>query len=289
MSRPKGLGKGLAALIPERTPPVGGAPEVRTLAVADISPNPYQPRQDFKPEAMQELVESVRRHGILQPLLVRPRPQGFELVAGERRLRAAREVGLATVPAYVREVDDREVMEMALVENLQRSDLNPIEEAQAFWRLIQEFGWTQEDVAARVGRSRPQVANYLRLLGLEAAIQDRVRDGSLTVAHAKVLLSVEEADRRRALAEQAVEQAWTVKQLEAAAARREIPAKMRPEPDTHLKRIEGELRRRFGTKVALRGSASKGRIEIPYRTLEELERILALLEPAPLGDDGFVV
>ncbi|CAB1130272.1 site-specific DNA-binding protein [Candidatus Hydrogenisulfobacillus filiaventi] len=279
----------MAALIPERTPPVAGAPEVRTLAVADIAPNPYQPRQDFNVDAMTELVESVRRHGILQPLLVRPRGNGFELVAGERRLRAARAVGLATVPAYVRDVDDREVMEMALVENLQRADLNPIEEAQAYARLIQEFGWTQEDVAARVGRSRPQVANYLRILHLEEAIQEHIRQGSLTVAHGKVLLTVDDGARRLALAAEAVRQGWTVKQLEAAVAHRAIPAPARPQPDAHLKQIESELRRRFGTRVALRGNAQKGRIEIPYRTLEELERILSLLEPGTPGEDGFVV
>jgi ParB family chromosome partitioning protein len=278
MARPRGLGRGLSALIPEQlVEDAAQASGAREIAVEAIDPSPFQPRRSFGEEALGELAESIRQHGVVQPVVVRPMPGGrYQLVVGERRWRAARLAELKAIPALVREWDDRTVMEVALVENLQRQDLNPVEEAEAFRRLIDEFRWTQEDVAGRVGKSRSHVANYLRLLQLEAEIREWLAEGTLTVAHAKVLLGVEGA-RRMTLARRCVGEGWTVRQLNLVAARPEVPPPA-PAPDVHLKAVETRLRRRFGTRVNVRGSAQRGRIEIPYKTLEELERILELLE-----------
>lgn len=289
MAKTRGLGRGLSSLIPERPPEatvVGGTHEVR---LDQIQPNPYQPRREFKEEELVELADSIRTHGVIQPVLLRAVSDGYQLVAGERRVRAARVADLTTIPAVVKALSDREAIELALVENLQRSDLNPLEESQAYQRLIDEFDWTQEEIGARVGKSRSHVANFLRLLQLEQEIQSLVAQQLLTVAHAKVLLSAASA-QRSVLAERCAREGWTVKQLETAIKRGELPARAHPTPDVHLKSVEAGLRRRFGTKVTLRGDSQKGRIEIPYRSLDELERLLALLEeessPSP-GD--FVV
>lgn len=290
MAKARGLGRGLSSLIPERTGADAGISGggVEQIEIAAIAPNPYQPRRRFAEEQLAELADSIRLHGVIQPLLVRPAGRGYQLIAGERRLRAARLAGLAVVPVVIRELSDREAIELALVENLQRSDLNPMEESQAFQRLIDEFQWTQEEIGARVGKSRSHVANYLRLLQLEPVIQDWVAEQLLSVAHAKVLLSIE-GERRRILAERCTREGWTVKQLEGATKRGEVPSAGRRE-DVHIKSVESGLRRRFGTKVTIRGDSTKGRIEIPYRSLDEFERLLALLEQeAGPGPEGFVV
>jgi ParB family chromosome partitioning protein len=252
-------------------------------------PNPYQPRRHFDEAELTELAESVRIHGVIQPVLLRPTEGGYQLIAGERRVRAARLAGLDSIPAVVKALSDREAIEMALVENLQRSDLNPLEESQAYSRLIEEFQWTQEEIVVRVGKSRSHIANYLRLLQLEPGIQILVADQSISVAHAKALLSVEGA-RRGLLADRCAREGWTVKQLEAAIKRGEVPTEAKGAEDVHLKSIETGLRRRFGTKVTLRGDAARGRIEISYRSLEELERLLQMLDQGSgSGPAGFVV
>lgn len=296
MAKPRGLGRGLSALIPDKMGDASSAgspsPEgwSREVAVDLIDRNPFQPRRDFAEDEMAQLVESVRIHGVIQPVVLRAVGGRFQLVAGERRVRAARMAGLRSVPAVVRELSDRDAMEIALVENLQRADLNPIEESQAYARLIDEFGWTQEEIGARVGKSRSHVANYLRLLQLESSIQELLRRELISVAHAKVLLSID-GPRRVELAERCGQEGWTVKQLEGWAKRPEVP----PPPtaksdDVHLRALEAGLRRRLGTRVTLRGDANKGRIEIPYRSLEELERLLSLLDsPGPDDHGPFVV
>ncbi|MCY0878128.1 MAG: ParB/RepB/Spo0J family partition protein [Firmicutes bacterium] len=294
MAKPRGLGRGLASLIPDRVgesqgevPPPGEA--VVDVDVEAIRPNRFQPRRVFNDAELSELAESVRVHGVIQPVLLRPIPSGYELVAGERRVRAAKLAGLKTVPAVIRPMEDREALEVALIENLQRSDLNPIEESEAYRRLIDEFHWTQEEIGARVGKSRSHIANYLRLLQLEEDIRDLLARQLLTVAHAKVLLSIE-GPRRRTLAERCAQEGWTVRQLEMAAKRQDAVVKKAERDDVHLRQVEAGLRRRFGTKVTLRGDSQKGRIEIPYRSLEELERLLAILNRDPEPDpDHFVV
>lgn len=297
MGKPRGLGRGLSALIPERVgdgsvAEGGGAVSdsegSASLPVLAIDPNPYQPRRTFSESDISELAQSIRVHGVIQPIVVRRVGERYQLVAGERRVRAAKMAGLEEIPALVKVLTDRDAMEMALVENLQRSDLNPIEESMAYQKLIAEFQWTQEEIGARVGKSRSHVANLLRLLQLDERIQGWIGQQLLTVAHAKILLSVDEAKRWR-LAERAVQEGWTVKQLQAAAERGEMPKPAPRGEDVHLKTVETALRRRFGTKVTVRGDAHKGRIEIPYRSLEELERLLAMLEDEPPPSGGFVV
>lgn len=297
MAKARGLGRGLSSLIPERNVTADVAPMettfpgggVEQVALAAISANPYQPRQHFGEDELQELVDSVRVHGVIQPVLLRPAGGAYQLVAGERRVRAARLAGLTVIPAVVKDLSDKETVELALVENLQRSDLNPMEESQAYSRLIEEFQWTQEEIGARVGKSRSHIANYLRLLQLESSIQHLVSEQAISVAHAKVLLSVVGA-RRLTLAERCAQEGWTVKQLEASVKRDEAPPLPKPREDVHLRSVEAGLRRRFGTKVTLRGDSTKGRIEIPYRSLEELERLLGLLqEDAAPDPGGFVV
>ncbi|NMP20924.1 ParB/RepB/Spo0J family partition protein [Sulfobacillus harzensis] len=295
MAKARGLGRGLSSLIPERSPEertqenLHGSTAPQGIDLGAVEANPFQPRRVFREEDLAELTASIRIHGVIQPILVRPVDGHYQLIAGERRVRAARAAGLRTIPAVVKEFSDREAVELALVENLQRSDLNPMEESLAYNRLIDEFGWTQEEIGARVGKSRSHVANYLRLLNLEEEIQRLISEQALTVAHAKVLLSVADG-RRRELARRSAEEGWTVKQLEAAVKRGDLPPRPKAQEDVHLKSVEAGLRRRLGTKVTLRGDSQKGRIEIPYRSLDELERLLAILdhEPSP-SDGGFVV
>jgi ParB family chromosome partitioning protein len=292
MPRPRGLGRGLASLIPEK-PPDGAGPDltgVQELPLDLLDPSPFQPRTAFAEEAMAELTASVRAHGVIQPIVVRPRSGGrYEIVVGERRVRACRAAGRDSIPAVVREWDDRTSMEAALVENLQRQDLNPMEEARAFRRLMEEFHWTQEEVAHRIDRSRPHVANMLRLLALPERIQEWIESGALSVAHGKALLSADEA-RWMDLAERAVAQEWTVRQLTAAIA---LPPgrPVRVPPDPHWKAEEARLRRRLGTRVRFRGSPERGRIEISYHSLGELERLLEMLngEAGEEGKSPFVV
>ena len=281
MPKARGLGRGLAALIPDAG--TGEAP--KALPVAAIRRNPFQPRRHFDEGALAELADSIRRHGVLHPVLVRPRDGGYELIAGERRLLACRQAGMAEIPVLVRDWDDRTTMEVALVENLQRSDLNPVEEAEAFQRLIDEFGWTQDEAAERVGKSRSHVANYLRLLHLERGVRELVEGERLTMAHAKVLLSAEPG-RRLALARRAADQGWTVRQLTAAAAAPDAGARPARAPDVHLEAAELRLAKSLGARVSIRGTAQRGRIVIRYGSLDELEALLVELQRGSEGEAG---
>lgn len=293
MAKPRGLGKGLSALIPERVPeePIKDSEQNYVAMELDaIEMNPFQPRKAFDDDELKSLAESIAVHGVIQPVLVRRIDRRVQLVAGERRVRAARMAGMSTIPAYVRDLSDRDMMEIALVENLQRSELNPIEEAKAFQRLITDFAWTQEQIGVRVGRSRSHVANYLRVLQLEDDVQEAIARQDLSVAHAKLLLSADESGRRE-LAHRAIQEQWTVKQLAAALDRESrAGADKSRQDDIHLRTVEVRLRRRFGTKVSLRGDAHKGKIEISYRSLGEFERILEILqEEKKESSGGFVV
>lgn len=271
------LGRGLRALIPEADE---AGRQVREVALDRIEANPYQPRQQMDPEALEELAESIRAEGVLQPVVVRPVGDGYQLIVGERRWRAAQLAGLTSIPALVRSLDDRQAAALALIENLQREDLNPIEEARGFRRLMKEFGWTQEDVAARVGRKRSSVANSLRLLQLAQELQEMIIRGDLSAGHGKVLLAVEDRMEQLQLAEQAVREGWSVRRLEEAVARKRSPEKKRPrvrplEPEAAA--LQSSLAERLGTRVTVRSSGKRGRIEIEFFGLEDLERIVRVM------------
>jgi ParB family chromosome partitioning protein len=275
-----GLGRGLGALIPTF------APGVETVDVDLIVSNPHQPRAFFDPESLAGLAESVREHGVIQPLLVtRVEAEGggpavYQLIAGERRLQAARLAGLSRVPVVVKEATSAEVLELALVENLQRADLNPLEEAQAFRRLVEEFGLTQEAVAARVGRSRTAVANALRLLGLSDDLKASLARGEMSEGHARAILGLSnEADRRQAW-QRVVERGLSVRETEAlvrhwpAAARARTP---RRRPDPEVADLEERLRAALGTRVSLMRGRRGGRLTIHFYSDEELQTILGRL------------
>jgi ParB family chromosome partitioning protein len=247
------------------------------VPVAAIRPNPYQPRETFDEEAIGALADSIREVGLLQPVLVRPAGDGFELVAGERRWRAARRVGLQVIPALVRETDDNTALEQALVENLQREDLDPIETADAYRQLIDEFGFTQDGLATRVGRARSTVANTLRLLDLAPGIQAAVADGRLTEGHGRAIggLATELQDR---VLDSVIGQELSVRQTEELVRRLREPKPQPAGPPAHsadpdLERVEEDLRRALGTKVSLARSRRGGRIVIEYYSDEELGRL----------------
>jgi len=272
--RQSGLGRGLAALIPQRA----GGPSTNDIPIARIRANPWQPRRRIEEETLQSLADSIAQHGVLQPVLVTETLDGYQLIAGERRLRAAQMAGLERIPAVIRQLVDREQLELALVENVQRADLGPLEEANAYRQLIDDFGLTQEDVASRVGRARSTVANTLRLLELDPAIQDALADGRLTEGHARALIGLAPAFQTRLL-DSIVGQALSVRQTEELVRRLREP---RPEPldrvrdqarDADFERVEEELRRSLGTKVSLARTRRGGRIVIEYYGDDELGRL----------------
>jgi ParB family chromosome partitioning protein len=271
--RAQGLGRGLAALIPQRAPQASGSVEI---AIDRIRANPRQPRQRMDDAALQTLTASIREHGVIQPVLVTETFDGYQLVAGERRVRAARAAGLDHIPAVVRQLADREQLELALVENLQREDLDPLESARAYRQLIDEFGFSQEDLALRVGRARSTVTNTLRLLDLHDAVQAAVADGRLTEGHGRALGGLEVEHQGKVLGT-VVEQDLSVRQTEELVRRLRTP---RVVPDTAIKptdpdleRLEEDLRRALGTKVRLARSRRGGRIVIDYFNDEELSRL----------------
>ncbi len=266
--------------------PVDPRDRVQHIPLDRIRPCPFQPRKEFTAEALQELADSIKAQGIIQPLVVRPRPDGFELIAGERRWRAAQQLGWKEVPAIVREADDRAALELALIENLQRENLNPLEEAQGYAELVGKFLLRQEDVAAKVGKSRVAVANALRLLKLPSEVQAFLRDGRLSVGHAKVILGLPSQAEQRLAAERVVKQGLNVRQTEelvAHLANRAAPgaggkaAAAAPLRDTHVASLENKLRERLGTKVQLRYRDGKGALDIRFFSDDELERILQIL------------
>jgi ParB family chromosome partitioning protein len=263
---------------------------VQHLALDRIVPCPFQPRKDFSTESLQELADSIKAQGIVQPLIVREHRGHWELIAGERRWRAAQLAGLAEVPVIVRQADDRAVLELALIENLQRENLNPIEEAHGYAQLIEQFQLTQEVVAAKVGKSRAVVANALRLLKLAPDLQGHLREGRLSVGHAKAILGLAGDKRQHLAASRILKDGLNVRQTEALVAHlqsQETEVSTKPAPltaqsrDTHVANLENRLRERFGTKVHLRYAQGKGSVEITFFSDAELERILQLLGLAP--------
>ncbi len=280
----RGLGRGLGALLGESAVPTSTSQEfVREIAVADITPNPFQPRKTFDPGALDDLKSSIAEYGVLVPIIVRRQGDKFELVAGERRWRACAALGRGTIPAIVRASDDRQTLEFAIVENLQREDLNPLEEAAGFAYLIEEHGLTQEEVARRLGKSRPVIANTLRLLALSDAIKAMLAGGALSAGHARALLTVPE-DRRLVLAQRAVSSGLTVRALEELAATAGPPRTARPKATPASQELSPDetmfvtrLRERFGTPVELVRDRRGGRIELRFASDEELARIGDLL------------
>jgi ParB family transcriptional regulator, chromosome partitioning protein len=293
------LGKGLGALIkkqagsnpvPQETP-VDESKRVRDVPIDQVVPSPLQPRTVFVDSPLDDLMESIRQHGIIQPLIVRLVEGKLELIAGERRWRASKKLGLATVPVIEREASDRDVLEMALIENLQREDLNPMEEAAGYVRLAREFTMKQEDIAVRVGKSRASVANAMRLLDLHPDIQMLVAKAHLSVGHAKALLSIKDRDAQLLASDQVVRKKLTVRATEKLAQGfindpvgvagdskkpPNTPVASR-ETDTHIRAIENRLRELFATHVSIQHSAKKGKIELEYYGNDDLQRILELL------------
>lgn len=271
----RALGRGLGALLP---PPADGeAGILRELPVEGLLPNPNQPRKVLTEEALEELATSIRTSGVLQPIVVRPRGGQYEILIGERRWRAAQRAGLTRIPALVREATDGEALELALVENLLREDLNPLEEAHAYQRLLSEFGWTQEDLAGRIGKDRSSIANALRLLRLPALVQEDLRAGRLTMGHARALLGLGTPGAQLRLRKQILAQDWSVRATEVGVRKRRPtrPGSGRRRPD--MDALEEELRLALGTRVRVVGTLIRGRVELPYTSAEELERIHAAL------------
>jgi ParB family transcriptional regulator, chromosome partitioning protein len=304
MSKPA-LGRGLGALLsgnpaPARPAATTTAPasaalanpvpvpdtqeRVQRVALSRIRPCSFQPRKKFSEEALRELADSIKEQGIVQPLIVRERDGQFELIAGERRWRASQLLGLAEVPVIVRQADDRAVLELALIENLQRENLNPIEEAHGYSQLVEQFQLKQEEVAVKVGKSRAVVANALRLLKLTTAIQEAIRDGLLSVGHAKVILGLANDKQQKLAADRILKEGLNVRQTEALVARLQARATGKAPGtatplvhDANVLEVENRLRERFGTKVRLKYSQGKGSVEIAFFNDEDLERILQIV------------
>ena len=273
------------APVPTPVPPPGE--QVRPLPIQRVRPCAFQPRKDFAEEALRELADSIKAQGILSPLIVRPLGDDFELIAGERRWRAAQLVGLKTVPVIVREADDRTVVELALIENLQRENLNPIEEALGYAQLIEQFQLTQETAAAKVGKSRAVVANALRLLKLAPELQGYLRHSQLSVGHAKVILGLSGAAEQKLAVERVFKDGLNVRQTEDLVARLQQSSTQAPAKaasgskpavprDVHVASLETKLQERFGTKVALRYRKGKGAVEIRFFNDDDLDRILQI-------------
>jgi ParB family transcriptional regulator, chromosome partitioning protein len=276
----RALGRGLGALLP-LAEASGAGDRLRDLPLETLVPGPQQPRKAFSPEALAELAASIRASGVLQPVIVRPRGDRYEILAGERRWRAAQQAGLTHVPALVREASDPEAIELSLVENLLREDLNPLEEADAYQRLIGEFDWTQEELATRIGKDRSSIANALRLRRLPPEIQEDLRTGRLTMGHARALLGLPTAQAQLRARAEILAQAWSVRATEAGIRRlrRGLP---RPRRAAEVQAFEEALRVALGTRVRVVGTLTRGRIELPYRSPEELERLHTMLAaPAP--------
>jgi len=288
--QPIGLGKGLDALLGEVPAQGAGGEGALSLAIAQVSPGLNQPRKYFDAEALEELADSIRVHGIIQPLTVRRLQTGYyQIIAGERRWRAAKLAGLSHVPATVIEADDRKVMELALIENLQREDLNPMEEAAGYAELLREYGLTQELLALQMGKSRSVISNALRLLGLPPSVQAMVEDGRLSSGHAKAVMSLPRSEQQEQLAELAVSRQLSVRETEKfakggfknrAAEEEEAVSPALPEkddPKIYIAALEEDLGKRLQRRVTIMAGKRKGKIQLEYYDSEDLETLLALL------------
>ncbi|WML42468.1 ParB/RepB/Spo0J family partition protein [Neobacillus sp. PS3-40] len=276
----KGLGKGLNAFFTNME--VEKEETVQEIKVKELRPNPYQPRKNFQQDAIDELKKSILEHGILQPIIVRKSIKGYEIVVGERRFRAAKEAKLETVPAVVRELSEQQMMELGVLENLQREDLNPIEEGLAYQMLMEKLSLTQEEVAKRLSKSRPHIANHIRLLSLPPKIQELISTGKISMGHGRALLGLRQKEKLPILLEKVLNENLNVRQLEKliqqlnenVSRETKKPEKKR---DVFLLEREHSLREMFGTTVNIKQSKNKGKIEIEFFSKEDLERILELL------------
>jgi ParB family chromosome partitioning protein len=276
----KGLGKGINALFPSIEASKEEA--VQEIHIKDVRPNPYQPRKVFEKDAIQELKESILQHGILQPIIVRKSIKGYEIVVGERRYRAAKEAKLTKVPVVVRELTEQQMMELALLENLQREDLTPIEEAAAYQSLMSKLDLTQEQLASRLGKSRPHIANHVRLLSLPGYVQELMNEGKLSMGHGRALLGLKRKEMLKAVIAKVVKDHLNVRQLEQLIheVNENVSRETKKEPvekDIFLKDQESYLRERFGTSVFIKKSKNKGKIEIEFFSDDDLNRLLELL------------
>lgn len=284
----KGLGRGLESLFKVDSIEVEITKEdmVLDISIEALRPNPYQPRKTFSPESLEELKKSIIENGILQPIIIRKSLiKGYEIVAGERRYRAAREAGLKTVPAVVRDFDDKQMMELALLENLQRENLSPIEEAEAYSVIMDKLGYTQEEIADKMGKSRSHVANHLRLLTLPEQLQQLVSSDKVSYGHAKVLLGLKDKNEMLKVAKKVLELGLSVRQLEELIKKekQKKPAnKEKYVPSEHVQYFVQEqtdnIREKLGTKVIININNDKGKIEIDFMSLEDLERIIGLIK-----------
>ncbi|MED3623717.1 ParB/RepB/Spo0J family partition protein [Neobacillus thermocopriae] len=275
----KGLGKGLNAFFNMEA---SKEEIVQEIKLKDLRPNPYQPRKHFQKEAIDELKASIIEHGILQPIIVRKTIKGYEIVVGERRYRAAKEAKLESIPAVVRELSEQQMMELAVLENLQREDLNPIEEGAAYQALMDKLKLTQEEVAKRLGKSRPHIANHIRLLSLPPAVQELISSGKITMGHGRALLGLRQKNKLSQVVEKTIKESLNVRQLEKLIQQlnenvsRETK-KPEKKKDIFIQEQEHTLRERFGTTVNIKKNKNKGKIEIEFFSDEDLERILGLL------------
>ncbi len=286
MSEKRRLGRGLGALINDA---FTGTADITEIPLSQIKTNPFQPRTNFDPLKLQELADSIKVHGVIQAVVVAPAGErGYYLIVGERRCRAARMAGLTRIPAVVKDYDERDMLEIALVENLLRDDLNPIEEATAFRRLIDEFGLTQEELGKRLGKSRPAIANAVRLLALPQKVQEAIVRGELSAGQARPLLTLTDSARQEELAKEIVSRQLTAREAENLAAATAEGAKKKQikrvaATDPLLKELQGSLQRRLGTRVKIYYKKRQGAIEISFYGEEDLDRLMELLLPGGIG------
>ncbi len=283
LAKQKGLGKGVGALFGDFTEPLEPSSGYKLLPIYKIEPNPDQPRQDFDPEELQALSESIAQHGLIQPLTVRQLESGYyQIIAGERRWRASRMAGLNEIPAVILEADDRKAMELALIENLQRQDLNPVEEAMGYQRLIEDFGLTQEDAAKQVGKSRSAVTNALRLLNLSPKVMELLRSGKLTAGHARAILTVKSVKKQEEAAQKITALDLSVRQAELLCRNLNKEAPAEPEPTKalavdYIAECEKNLSKQLGRGVKIVNGKRKGRFELEYYGQEDLQNLLDAL------------
>ncbi|MCA0151316.1 ParB/RepB/Spo0J family partition protein [Rossellomorea vietnamensis] len=277
----KGLGKGINALFTNMQT-TQNEESVQEVSLKEIRPNPYQPRKIFEPQAIEELKESILEHGILQPIIVRKSIKGYEIVVGERRYRAATAAKLETVPVVVRELNEQQMMELAVLENLQREDLTPIEEGAAYQMLMDKLNLTQEELAKRLGKSRPHIANHIRLLSLPAPVQELISEGKLSMGHGRALLGLKDKKKLSMIVNRILKESLNVRQLEKIIqeANDNVPreTKKNERKDVFIQEQESLLRERFGTTVTIKQSKKKGKIELEFFSKEDLDRILELLQ-----------
>ncbi len=283
MAVKKGLGRGLDALLDELDLEEKSGGQIEQVSLYDIDTNPDQPRKTFDEEKLKELAASLKRHGVVQPLIVKRNGMRYTIIAGERRFRAARLAGLSTVPVLVSDLDENAIMEVALVENIQRENLNPIEEAAAIRLLMEQHDLTQEEVSARIGKSRPAIANALRLLSLEKPVTEYIKSGKLSAGHGKMLAGIEDRERQIELANKAIEKDWSVRRLEDelrfAAWEKKPKAKQEYSPE--FKAALRAMRNKLKTKVAIEGTEQKGKLIISYYNADDLDTIYRAI----MGDE----